>query len=135
MSNFARAVVRHSGLERAAKTGDGWLANPFITVSAVDADAVLPAAAIAGGIAQYTTLTATRTITSDTAVAILAALTQLEDGDMYIFMVSNVDATDKVTLAGGVGVTASGSLDVLTGTSRFFAIRRTSSVLVDMIGL
>ena len=131
---FVRACVRSDGLERDALTGDGWLARPSIVISAVDADAVLAAATIAGGIAQYTTLSADRTITSDTAANILAALPQLEDGDVYPFMVSNVDASNKVTLAGGASVTASGNLDVLTLTSRFFLIRRTSATTVDLIG-
>lgn len=130
-----RAIVREKGLLRPAMVGDGWFAQPLITVSATDAAAVLGADAIRGGIAQYTTLTATRVITTDTAVAILAVLPQLEDGDMYPFLVSNIDATDFVTLAGGVGVTASGSLNVLPLTSRMFLIRRTSSVLVDLLGL
>jgi len=131
---FVRSCVREGGMERDAITGDGWLANPNLVISATDADAVLSAATIAGGIAQFTTLSADRTITSDTAAAILAALPQMEDGDTYPFMVSNIDATNKVTLAGGVGVTASGNLDVLTLTSRFFLIRRTSSTLVDLVG-
>lgn len=130
-----RNCVRDAGLERTAVAGDGWLANPRITVSAVDDAQVLGAAGIAGGIAQFTTLTANRIVTTDTAAAILAALPQLEDGDCYPFLVSNVDASHKVTLAGGASVTASGSLDVLLNTHRFFLIRRTSSTTVDLIGL
>ena len=132
---FDRAVVRKQGMEQEAVAGAGWLANPVVTVDATDAAATITVSAILGGIWQRTTLSADRIDTLPTAALILAAMPMMDVGDSYVFMVSNTDASHKITVATASGITLSGSVDVLLNTSRMFLIRKTSSTTIDVIGL
>ena len=133
--SFVRALVRDKGLEREAVAGDGWLANPAIVTDATDAAATITVAAIQAGVWQRTTLTATRADTFPIATLILAALPFMNVGDTYPFVISNSDASDKITATTAAGITLSGNVDILANTFRIFLIRKTSEILVDIIGL
>jgi len=134
---FVRAMVRDTGQEREARAGDGWLGNPAIAAgpATVDQANTITVAAIQAGIWQRDGISADRIDTLPTAALILAALPFMSDGDCYPFMVSNIDASHKITVATANGITLSGTVDVLLSTSRFFLIRRTSSTTIDVIGL
>ena len=137
--SFVRAMIRASGGSAncdEVKAGYGWLGNPEIVTNAVDDNVTITVEAIQKGIWQRTTLTGNKTDTLPTGALILAALPFMEDGDCYPFMISNTDASHKVTLTTAAsGTTVSGNVDVLLITARMFLIRRTSSTTVDVIGL
>ena len=131
---FVRPLVTQKGSTRAARTGDGLLANPAVYSIAADSAQTIPAAAILGGVVIHSTHTAARIDTTDTAVNILAAMPDMDIGDTFMFVVSAA-AGFTITLAGGVGVTASGNLIVLALGAKHFILTKTSATTMTLVGL
>jgi len=131
---FIRAYAEVSGLMQKARPGFGWLAhlNPFS--DATDVAATMTSAKMSGGLYIRSGLTVGRTDTTDIATNILAANADMDIGDSFIVCVSNQSA-QSLTLAGGVGVTASGNLVVLTLTSKFLVFTRTGPATMTMVAL
>jgi hypothetical protein len=95
-----------------------------------DAAATLTAAQLLAGLFTITP-TAARIQTTDTAVAILAAMPPHVDGSSFEFTIANLAAFD-VTLAAGVGVTLVGNL-VANNASATFLVYRTAAATVTMV--
>lgn len=95
-----------------------------------DAAATLLAAELIGGLFTITP-TVARIQTTDTAVAILAAMPPHVDGSSFEFTIANLAAFD-VTLAAGVGVTLVGNL-VANNASATFLVYRTAAATVTMV--
>lgn len=131
---FVRPQVREKGLPRVARVGDGWLAMPKRTNQATDSNQVISVAAVLGGLYTRSGTNTNRTDTTDVATAILAAMPDMDIGDTFVFIVGNTTGNTLV-VAGGTGVTASGNLSVLTLTTKFFVLTKTSATTMDLLGL
>lgn len=131
---FVRAIADAAGLQQKARPGFGWLAHLNPSSDATDAAATISAAELAGGLYIRSGITAGRIDTSDTAVNIIAANPEMNIGDSFVLCVSNQSGF-TLTLAGGVGVTASGNLLVLTLTSKFVVFTMTSATTMTMVAL
>ena len=95
--------------------------NLKTTTALADAAATLTAAQLIGG--EFTiTPTVARIQTTDTAVNIIAALTDCVDGSNFDFAVVNLDAFD-VTIAAGAGVTLVGNMVINEGSATFNVAR------------
>ena len=101
------------------------------TVTALaDAAATLTAAQLIGG--QFTiTPTVARIQTTDTAVAILAAMPPHVDGSSFEFTIACLAAFD-VSLAAGTDVTLVGDV-ILNNESGTFTVYRTSATAVTLV--
>lgn len=95
-----------------------------------DAAATLLAAELLTGLFTITP-TVARIQTTDTAVAILAAMPPHVDGSSFEFTIACLAAFD-VTLAAGVGVTLVGNL-VANNASATFLVYRTAAATVTMV--
>lgn len=131
--SFVRPSVFESGLPRKARGGDGWLAFPKKTNQATDSNRVISVAAILGGLYGRSGTNTNRTDTTATAVAILDAMPDMDIGGVYMFMVYNQTANTLV-IAGGTDVTASGNLSVLTLTTKWFMLTKTSATTMTLEG-
>lgn len=131
--SYKRATVSEQGLNRKGRTGDGALMHMNRTNQTTDSNQVISVAAILGGIYSRSGTNTNRTDTTDTAVAILAAMPEMDIGDSYMFMVSNATANPLV-IAGGADVTGSGNLTVPTLTSKWFHLVKTSATTMTMWG-
>jgi hypothetical protein len=127
-------MVQDNGVVRPARVGDGFVAAPRITTVATDAAGTITAAAILGGIHAHSTHTASRTDTTDTATAILAAMPSMDIGDTYMFKVVSL-AAFTIVVAGGVGVTASGNLTVPASGAKDFILTKTAATTMSLVGL
>jgi hypothetical protein len=125
---FNRQQVRAGGLVSDARPGDT-LANPAIATIATDANATITAAQIEGGVVQFTGFTAGRNLTTDTAVNILAAHTEMDIGDSIEFRVSCV-AAFAGTYVAGTGVTLAGRATTPASQSSVIYITKTSATTV-----
>lgn len=103
---FKRILLQDSGLTRNMRTGDNW-DNPVISTVAADAAATISAAQVAGGVIMYTSFSAGRVLTTDTAANFLAAFPEMDIGDSLGFTVSCI-AAFAGTFAAGTGVTLVG---------------------------
>jgi hypothetical protein len=131
---FSRAQVRLGGMVKDLKPGDGWCAAPQVTAQAADSNQTIAASAIAGGLYVRTGLTAGRTDTTATAADLNAALPDMDIGENFLFMISNVTG-QTLTVAGGTGVTVVGQSTVLLNTARFFMLVKTGATTFDCRGL
>lgn len=132
--SFVRPSVFEKGLPRKARAGDGWLAFPKVTGQATDSNQVISTAAILGGLYKRTGTNTSRTDTTDTAVAILAAMPEMDIGSVYMFMVANQTGTNPLVIAGGTDVTASGNLTVVALTTKWFMLTKTSATTMTLEG-
>lgn len=132
--SFVRPQVFESGLPRKARGGDGWLAFPRKTNQATDSNQVISTSAILGGLYVRSGTNTSRTDTTDTAVAILAAMPEMNIGSVYMFMVANQTATNPLVIAGGTDVTASGNLTVVALTTKWFMLTKTSATTMTLEG-
>jgi len=130
---FVRPQVFEAGLPRKARAGDGWMAFPRKTNQATDSNQVISTSAILGGLYVRSGTNTNRTDTTDTAAAILATMTGMNVGSVYMFMVANQTA-NTIVIAGGTGVTASGNLSVLTLTTKWFLLTKTSDTAMTLEG-
>lgn len=85
-----------------------------------DADATLTAAQLLSGIFTITP-TVARSLTTDTAANIIAAITTHPTGTCFEFTVINLAAFD-VTLVAGASVTLSGNMVVNNSSATFLAL-------------
>ncbi|MBL4591193.1 MAG: hypothetical protein JKY96_04470 [Phycisphaerales bacterium] len=100
------------------------------TTALSDAAATLTAAQLRGG--EFTiTPTVARIQTTDTATAIVAAITGSIDNSNFLITIVNLAAFD-VTLAAGVGVTLVGGA-VINNGSATWRVRRTSATTVTIV--
>lgn len=131
---FVRAEVSELGMGRKARIGDGFLANPRVVTVATAGDLTITLNAILGGVARFTGAAGAVTYTTPTAVAILAAMPDMDIGDTYVFMISNT-AAQAATVAGGVGVTAVAGNLIVNATSKMFVLEKTSATEMNLYGL
>lgn len=103
---YKRLMIQEAGMVRTSRQGDT-VENPVITTVTADANDTITVAKIAGGVIQYTGFTVGRTLTTDTAAAILAGHPEMDVGDSVFIVVSIVPALAG-TFAAGVGVTLAG---------------------------
>lgn len=135
MGGFNRAIVAtNEGDRRGARPGDGWLSNVVIKAFNADTVQTLLPADILGGVITSAGKTATRVFTTDTGANLAAALPNMDVGESLMFQVASIDGF-TTTLAGGVGVTASGNLSVLTLTSKEFILTKTGAATFNLVGL
>lgn len=132
---FVRPKVFDAALTRPARNGDGWMAMPKRTDQSTDSNQVISTAAILGGLYTRSGTNTSRTDTTATAAAILAAMPNMDIGDTYMFMVGNLTSTNALVIAGGTDVTASGNLSVLALTTKWFLLTKTSATAMTMVGL
>lgn len=113
-------------------TTDWPIATAYLKSSTALADAVatLTGAELVGGLFTITP-TVARLLTTDTAVAILAAMPPNVDGSSFVVTIVNLAAFD-VTLAGGTDVTLVGNL-IANNASASFTVYRTSATAVTMV--
>lgn len=107
MSALRNMVQDNGGLVRNARAGDNSLTCRSLETIATDANQVLTAAQIAGGLVRFSGFTAGRQVTTDTAAAILAANPWMDIGDSFEVDVS-VTPAFAATWAAGAGVTLAG---------------------------
>lgn len=131
---FRRVALYVNGILRKARAGDGWLAHLLRTDQSTDSNQTITVGAIIGGLYTRSGTNTNRTDTTAIATDILAALPGMDVGDTHLFMVGNLTANSLV-IAGGTGVTASGNLTVLTLTTKFFMLQKTSDTTLTMVGL
>lgn len=131
---FSRACVYQDGMERQARAGDGWIANPLITSNATAGNLTISTAAIAGGVARFTGAAGAVTYTTDTAANLAAAFPDMDIGDSLVFTVVNT-AAQAATIAGGNGVTAIAGNLVVNATSKNFALVKTGAATFDLYSI
>lgn len=131
---FVRPMVYEKGIARAARVGDGILANPSVTAISADSNQTLSVPGILGGVITHAAHTASRTDTTDTAVNILAAMPDMDIGDAFMFKVCSL-AAFTIVVAGGSGVTASGNLTVPANGAKDFILTKTGAATMGLLGL
>lgn len=127
-------VTDSNGTTRQMATGDGWGSAPAQFPFTTDANNIITAAALAGGLITSSGKTANRTFTTDTAALIAAAFPNMDIGDCMIVMVASLDGFSAI-VAGGTGVTASGNLTVPLNSAKMFLLIRTGAATFNLIGL
>lgn len=130
---FCRARVVEKGMERAARVGDGWLANPRVVANAAAGNQDITINAILGGVALFTGAAAATAVTYQmpTAAAIIAAMPDMDIGDSYVFQIVNTTAQTATLNNAVAGVTFAGFTTVNAGT-RTGIITRTGAVTVTV---
>lgn len=131
---FLRPMVQDKGSVRTSRAGDGLLGNPLITTVSADSNQVISVPAILGGIHAHASHTASRTDTTATAAAIIAAMPSMDIGDSYMFKVTS-QAAFTIVVAGGTDVTASGNLTVAASGARDFVLTKASATTMTLVGL
>ena len=126
---YKRVMVTDGQLAKIARAGDT-LANPVITVVAADANDTVTIAKMSGGVVQYTGFTAGRTLTTETAANIAAALPEMDIGDAFNFKVSVVPAFAG-TWSAGAGITIKGKATVPASTEVNVLVVRTGAATFD----
>lgn len=131
---FVRPLVYDLGVPRPSRAGDGILGNPLLGSISADANSTITTALIAGGVILRTGATVGRTDTTDTAANILAAYPSMDVGDSFLFVESNASG-QTITLAGGVGVTASGNLSIPNGSAKICVLTKMSATTMNLVAL
>ena len=128
---FKRILTAASGssLPQTSTAGMGFFANIKPKVDATNANLTMTVADMAGGMVQYSSFAAGRTVTTPTAALILAACPDMDVGDSFSFIVSVVPAF-ALTWAAGTGVTLEGSATVEASTWTIVTVTKTSSTTV-----
>lgn len=121
-------VVDAGGMQRVGRGGDVVFSRQLAAI-ATDANLTLAYASIAGGIVQFTSFSAGRTVTTDTAANILAANPQMDIGDSIEITVSCL-AAFAATWAAGTGVTLAGRATTPASSSTQVLITKTSATTV-----
>lgn len=105
---FNRILTADAGsLPMPSRQGSGLFANIAPSIVATDANQTMTVAQMSGGMVQYSSFSAGRTVTTPTAALIAAAAPNMDVGDSFSFIVSAV-AAFAVTWAAGAGVTLAG---------------------------
>lgn len=105
---FSRACVKQEGMERDARAGDGWLANPIITTNATAGDQAITIPMIAGGVGVFTGAAGAVAYTIPVAADIIAAFPDMDIGDSLTFTVTNTAAQVATLNTAATGVTYAG---------------------------
>lgn len=134
MGMIRALVINLSGLAQPATNGEGWPIQPITNAQATDSNQTLTAAQIQGGIYVRDGMTAARTDTTDTAVAIIAANPSMAIGDSFLFAVS-VTTAFAWNIAAGAGVTLVGKTQVPASGFGQFMVIRTAAATVTIRGL
>ncbi len=119
-----------AGLPAVSRQGDGIAANCSVVVVTADANDTVTVSDIAGGVLQYTGFTAGRTLTTDTAVNILAAAPDMDIGDSFLAIVSIVPAFAG-TWAAGAGVTLAGRATTPASSYSIVVITKLTATTVE----
>ena len=133
MTMFTKGLIYKSGQQQKALQGDNPLCGLMPYTNAATGASTITATMLAGGI-YIVAIGSAVTHTTDTAVNLLAANPDMSVGDSAAVIVSNPTAS-ALTLAGGTGVTASGTLTVAAGASRTFLLTKTSATTMTLKGL
>ena len=128
---FIRPCVYDKGMERKARAGEGFMANPVITTNASAGNQTVTAAAIMGGVARFTGAAGAVTYTMDTGANLAAAMPDMDIGDSYVFSIVNT-AAQAATIAGSTGVTAIAGILTLNAASGLFALVKTAAATFDL---
>ena len=130
---MVRPIVQDGALSRVSRAGD-MVFNPALLSIATDANRTLTVQDISGNAIQFTGFTAGRTLTTDTAVNILAANPAMDIGDSIQLVISVVPAF-AATFAAGAGVTLAGRPTVPASTWAIIYITKTSATTVTWTAL
>lgn len=126
-------VQDNGGLTRNSRAGDNPLSSRLLTTISADANATLTAAALAGGLIQFTGFTAGRNLTLDTAVNILAANPWMDIGDTF-----EVDISITTAFAGtyvtATGVTLAGRATAPASAISKLLITKTGAATITATG-
>ena len=131
---FVRPHVSEKGMERQARIGDGFLANPRVVTNTTAGNLTISLDQILGGVARFTGAAGAVTYTTETAANILAAMPDMDIGDTYTFYIVNT-AAQAATIAGGASVTAVAGNLVVNATGKLFVLEKTSATAMNLYGL
>ena len=134
MSGNRLMIQDAGGLSRNARAGDSLLETIVPQVIAADAVDTITAAKIAAGAVVYTSFSAGRNLTTDTAVNILAAYPSMDIGDCIMLTLSST-AAFAGTYVAGAGVTLVGRATLPASSHVHVYIKKTSATTVDWIAL
>ena len=124
-----RAMVQDGLLSRTARLGGGRLTAISLVTLATDANLTLTTAQCVGGAVNFSSFSAGRTVTTDTAANILAALPSLDVGESIEITVT-CQAAFAATWAAGTGVTLAGRATTPASTHSHVLITKTSATTV-----
>lgn len=129
---FKRVQYTGAGQELPGKSsvGTGMFGNVSITSKTTDANHTLTVAEMAGGVVYYSALSAGRSVTTPTAALILAAASDMDIGDTFIFIVSIQDAF-AITWVAGTGVTLLGRATTPASSNSTIVVEKTSATTVN----
>lgn len=131
------AALKLNGVALTSNAGQLNLPDAQYSTAALQT-APLPAANIAGAnlVAFENTGTTPGTLTTDTAVAIVAAMPGAVIGQTYVLKIRNSSGSaNTATIAGGTGVTMHGTLTIAQNVTREFLVKLTSLTAVDMFSM
>jgi hypothetical protein len=126
---FTRACVKDDSMERQARAGDGWLANPVITTNAASGNQSITIAMIAGGAGVFTGAAGGVQYTIPAAADIIAAFPQMDIGDSLTFTITNTAAQVATLNTAATGVTYAG-FTTANAQTRTGIITKTASTTV-----
>lgn len=121
-----RPMVFDGGLGRTGRNGDCVMTTQSLTLIATNTNQTLAAQDMAGGVVQFTAFSAGRTVTTDTAVAILTLFPAADIGDSFMLKVSCL-AAFAATWAAGVGVTLAGRATTPASSTTDIVITKTAA--------
>ena len=131
MSAVRQIVQDPGGLSRNSRSGDNFATCRQLTTIATDAALTLTAAQIAGGLVQFSSFSAGRVVTTDTAANILAANPWMDIGDSFEVDVSCL-AAFAATWGAGAGVTLAGRATTPASSSTKTIWTKTSATTMTM---
>lgn len=129
MSALRNMVQDNGGLSRNARAGDNHMTCRSLTTIATDANLTLLAADIAGGLVRFSSFSAGRNVTTDTAANILAANPWMDIGDSFEVMVS-VTPAFAATYVAGAGVTLAGRATTPASSNSVVVVTKTGAATV-----
>ena len=112
-----------------SSVGTGMFGNVVINSKTTDANHTLTVAEMAGGVVYYSALSAGRQVTTPTAALILAAATDMDIGDTFMFIVSIQDAF-AITWVAGTNVTLDGRATTPASSNSIIVVEKTSATTV-----
>lgn len=127
-------VIDNTGLARVGAPGDGWFVQIEESADANDSNQTMDVVDIQSGVYVRSGMTAARSDTTPTAVAILAANPNMDIGDSFIFAVS-VTVAFAWNIVAGAGVTLAGKTQVPASGFGFFKVTKTAAATVTIRGL
>lgn len=129
MSAVRQVVMDYLGLARNTRSGDNPWTCHFKADIATDSAQVLAAADMQGGVVRFTSFSAGRVVTTDTAANILAVNPWMDIGDSFMIIVS-CSAAFAATWAAGAGVTLAGHATTAASSRSFIMVTKTSAAAV-----